>query len=184
MRAVRKDRGRTPRACGGGPTPPVPPPQSESKGKTMADEKKIDELVRRAVEAGLEGVDFIQRFDYADLCREYNGIGPEWAGECIRAWATGKLALFEPAALIHDMRNAESDGTREGFERANDEFFRNCRRLADRAYPWWRPRRYIMRYLSVVLYDFVAGPGGWVAWRECALARREKLERERDAGKQ
>ena len=146
--------------------------------------EKIDTLVQQAVLADLEGVEFIQEFDYADLCREYNGIGPEWAGDRIRAWATGKLALFEPAALIHDMRNYESDGTREGFERANAEFYRNCRRLADRAYPWWRPRRYIMRGVADALYDFVQSHGGWVAWRECALARREKLERERDAGKQ
>ena len=148
----------------------------------MADEKKIDELIQKAVEAGLEGVDFIQRFDYAVLCREYNGIGPEWAGERIRDWTTGKFAIFEPAALIHDMRNYESDGERPAFEAANDEFLRNCLKLANDAYPWYRPRRYAMRGVARGFYEFVSGPGGWVAWRECALKKRERMER--DAGKQ
>lgn len=148
----------------------------------MADENKIDELVQKAVEAGLEGVDFLQGFDYADLCREYNGIGPEWAGECVRAWATGKLALFEPAALIHDMRNAQSDGTREGFERANDEFLHNCLKIINAHYHEDEKKYAKARAAVFAMYAFVAGPGGWVAWRECALARRERMER--DAGKQ
>ena len=53
MRAVRKDRGRTPRACGGGPPPPVPPPQSESKGKKMADENTLFERDMKMLEKGI-----------------------------------------------------------------------------------------------------------------------------------
>ena len=76
----------------------------------MVDEKKIDELVTAAVMADLEGLEFLTEFDYATLCRQYNGIGPEWAGAAIRAKVTQYLALFEPAALIHDLRNYMSDG--------------------------------------------------------------------------
>lgn len=138
----------------------------------MCDETKINELVKAAVLAGLYGVEFLQDFDYAVLCREYNGIGPEWAGEEARRFVTRHAALFEPAALIHDMRNYESDGTRFGFNFANMEFHENCLKLADAAYPWWSWRRYRARLAAHVFYDFVRGEGGWKAWRECCERRK------------
>lgn len=135
--------------------------------KKMQDEKTIDKLICRAVVAGLNGVEFIQDFDYATLCHEYNGIGPEWAGAAIIAKATEILSLFEPAALIHDMRNYMSDGSREGFNYANMEFHANCLKLADHAYPWWNWRRYRARFVAHALYDLVRGDGGWKAWTDC-----------------
>lgn len=129
-------------------------------------EAKIEELCKRAVLAGLDGVEFIQRFDYAVLAREYNGIGPEWAGAHVRDLVTGKLALFEPAALIHDLRNYVSDGTEAAFHYANGEFILNCLKLAKQAYPWWRPRRYAAIAAANAMFDFVEGLGGWKAWRE------------------
>lgn len=133
----------------------------------MVDEAKIDSLVKAAVLAELDGVEFIQDFDYATLCREYNGIGPEWAGAPIREKTTRWFAVFEPAALIHDMRNYRSDGTRHGFNYANMEFHENCLKLADHAYPWWNWRRYRARLVAHALYDFVRGDGGWKAWIDC-----------------
>ena len=61
----------------------------------MVDERKIDELVKAAVLAELDGVEFLQDFDHATLCREYNGIGPEWAGAPIRAKVTRYGAIEE-----------------------------------------------------------------------------------------
>ena len=133
----------------------------------MCDEAKIDELVKAAVLAELDGIEFLQEFDYATLCREYNGIGPEWAGAAIRAKATEILSLFEPAALIHDMRNYRSDSSRARFYNANVEFHENCLKLADAKYPWWSWRRYRARIVAHALYDFVRGPGGWKAWQDC-----------------
>ena len=127
----------------------------------------IDSLVKAAVEANLDGVEFLQEFDYATLCREYNGIGPEWAGAGVRVWVTRHADLFEPAALIHDMRNYESDGLRRAFNYANAEFLVNCLRLANGKYPWYSWRRYRARLVAHVFFDFVNGPGGWKAWREC-----------------
>ena len=129
-------------------------------------EAKIDELCKRAVLAGLDGVEFIQGFDYAVLAREYNGIGPDGAGAQVRDLLTGEPALFEPAALIHDLRNYESDGTGAAFHYANGEFLLNCLKLAKQAYPWWRPRRYAAIAAANAMFDFVEGPGGWKAWRE------------------
>ena len=133
----------------------------------MVDEKKIDELVKAAVLAELDGVEFLQEFGHSTLCREYNGIGPEWAGAAIRAKVTEHLALFEPAALIHDLRNYKSDGSRYGFNYANFEFLANCRALANAAYPWYSWRRYRARAVAYALFDFVSGPGGWKAWQDC-----------------
>lgn len=133
----------------------------------MVEESKIDALVKAAVLAGLDGVEFIQDFDYATLCREYNGIGPEWAGAHVREKTTRWFATFEPAALIHDMRNYRSDGTRHSFNFANLEFLENCLKLADDAYPWYSWRRYRARAVAHLLFDFVRGPGGWMAWADC-----------------
>ena len=133
----------------------------------MVDEKKIDELVKAAVLAELDGIEFIQDFDYATLCREYNGIGPEWAGAAVRDWVTRHFGLFEPAAFIHDLRNYRSDGTRAAFEAANDEFLKNCLKLVNYSFPWFRLKRYTMRGVALGMYDFVCGPGGWAAWHDC-----------------
>ena len=140
----------------------------------MADEKKIDELVKAAVFAELYGVEFLQGFDYATLCREYNGIGPAWAGAELRGLATRYLALFEPAALIHDMRFAASDGTRFGFNFANMEFLENCLKLADHRYPWYYWRRYGARATAHILYDAVRGDGGWKAWQQAFDTNEER----------
>ena len=134
----------------------------------MAKSKKdIEELLKIAVMAGLDGIEFIQGFDYATLCREYNGIGPEWAGASVRDWITQHFGLFEPAALIHDLRNYRSDGTRAAFEAANDEFLKNCLKLVNYSFPWFRLKRYTLRGVAMGMYDFVSGPGGWAAWHDC-----------------
>jgi len=129
-------------------------------------EAKIDALIKRAAEARLEGLDFLAAFGYGVLCREYNGIGPEWVGADIRELVTRHAAIFEPAALIHDMRNYMSDGTEAAFHHANGEFLLNCLKLAKQTYPWWRPRRYAAIAAANAMFDFVEGPGGWKAWLE------------------
>ena len=133
----------------------------------MCDEAKIDELVKAAVLAELDGVEFLQEFDYQTLCREYNGIGPEWAGAAIRAKVTKYLALFEPAALIHDMRNFRSDGSRRAFHAANDEFLHNCLKIINAHYHEDEKKYAKARAAVFAMYAFVAGPGGWKAWQDC-----------------
>lgn len=134
----------------------------------MVDEDKIDSLVKSAVLAELDGVEFIQDFDYATLCREYNGIGPEWAGETVRGKLTERLALFEPAALIHDMRNYRSDGTRFGFNYANMEFRENCIKLAKYKYGFLNWRRYCAWLAAQAMFGFVSGLDGWEAWKKAS----------------
>ena len=128
--------------------------------------QEIEELVKKAVLAELDGVDFIQEFDDETLRREYNGIGPEWVGEAARRKLTEHLAIFEPAALIHDMRNYKSDGTRYCFNFANFEFWGNCVKLVKTTYPWWTLKHWRARAVARLAFDFVSGPGGWKAWMD------------------
>lgn len=136
----------------------------------MKTEQEIDALVRRAVEAGLEGLDFLASFSYAELARGYNGIGPEFLPAGVRAQVTSYLGIFEPAALVHDMRNEVADGTRASFLAANDEFRKNCLKLAERSYPRMVQdfrKRYRAKAVAQILFDFVSADSfGWKAWLE------------------
>ena len=133
----------------------------------MVDKRKIDELVKAAVLNDLDGVEFIQDFDYATLCREYNGIGPEWAGETARQFVTRRLSIFQPPALVHDMRNYKSDGSRKAFHAANDEFLHNCLKIINAHYHEDEKKYVKARAAVFAMYAFVAGPGSWKAWMDC-----------------
>ena len=153
------------------------PPGVKVKVKVkMENENEIDELLKIAVEAGLEGLDFLSQFSYAQLADGYNGIGPEFLPPKLRNKVTDILAIFAPAALIHDMRNEMSDGTRASFLAANDEFRRNCIKLADFHFGPFRPRRYHARGIAQVLYDFVSAENfGWRAWLEAKERHAAKI---------
>ena len=133
----------------------------------MQELKKIHELTDAARVARLDGFDFIEKLGVNVLCREYNGIGPEFLPPVLRDKVTAFLAIFEPAALIHDLRNYKSDGTRYAFNYANMEFFINCRKCAARKYPWWNWKRYRAYFIARHLYNFVSGSPGWKAWMDC-----------------
>ena len=129
--------------------------------------KSIGELIATAADARLDGLDFIGGFSFAELEQGYNGIGPEFLLAAVRDWITKHLEIFEPAALIHDMRFTVSDGTRASFLAANDEFRRNCLKLADHAHPWYSWKRYRARAVAQILFDFVSSDNtGWKAWIE------------------
>ena len=130
----------------------------------------VAELITTARAAGLEGVALLDRGVDA-VAAEYNGIGPEFLPDEIRDEVTRFLALFEPAALIHDLRYSRADGTREGFETANMEFHANCLTLARAKYPWWRfVSRRVAEKTAFALFKAVDSYLGWVAYRRaCKL---------------
>lgn len=134
----------------------------------MRDESKIDELVKTAVEADLKGLDFLAQFSYAQLAEGYNGIGPEFLPPAVRERVSEILEIFEPAALIHDMRYFVGDGCRRCFYYANWEFQENCRKLANRAYPWYSWKRYRARAVADMLANAVSSEAGWIAWQEAS----------------
>ena len=145
----------------------------------MANVEEIKRLRQICEEYGLEGSELLVGRTDEELARLYNGIGPEFLPPALREMVTKWLHLFEPAALIHDARTHESNGMLPLFCLANAEFHINCRRLADRAYPWWNWKRYRARLVADALYDCVSSPAGWEAWQqahEAALARNNHPE--------
>jgi len=141
----------------------------------METKEKLDELMTRAVEAELDGVELFAQFSIDDIQREYNGIGPEWMPAEIRDRLSGHLELFAPAALIHDLRYSRSNGSRFDFNFANMEFGGNCVKLANDAHPWYSWRRYAARAAAQVAFDCVRSQAGWIAWCE---ASRKSFNRE------
>jgi hypothetical protein len=141
------------------------------------DEKmaEVARLVRKAQELGLEGADDLSRYTLEDLASRYNGVGPESFPERWRAAITKSLPTFLPAVLLHDVDFSNSDGTREGWQKANNRFVRNCRACAKGKYAWWSWKRYWDYILSEVLYGFVSTPAGYKAWLE--EYRKHKTER-------
>lgn len=129
----------------------------------------VADLIATARAAGLEGAALLDR-DVDEIAAEYNGIGPEFLPDEIRDEVTRFLALFEPAALIHDLRYSAGNGTREDFENANMEFHANCLTLARAKYAWWRPlRRCAAESAALALFKAVSSYFGWVAYRRaCA----------------
>jgi len=136
----------------------------EANDKNLA---HVAKLIETAKAAGLKGADWVASLGVKRCCEGYNGIGPEFLPAWARAKVTKHLALFEPAALPHDLRNDVSDGTREKFLAANDEFRTNCHILAERAYPNDPKRRIAADAAAEILYLFVSADGfGWKAWLE------------------
>ena len=140
-----------------------------SEANSLARRAHVAELVIAAREARLEGVELLDG-DTDALAAEYNGIGPEFLPDELREKVTRFLALFEPAALIHDLRYSAGNGTREDFETANMEFHANCLTLARAKYPWWRfVSRRVAEKTAFALYKAVSSYFGWVAYRKaCA----------------
>lgn len=139
--------------------------------------EEIKDLINRVCAANLSGTELFAIYDAKAVQMAYNGIGPDSFPEEVRERISRFLDLFEPAALIHDLRFDESNGSRFDFNLANMEFHENCLRLAAQKYPWWRHplRRFAAREVSHILYAAVRSPAGWSAWteaREKQLAKR------------
>ena len=143
----------------------------------MASKEEITELLGIAKAANLDGLDFLSQFSEEQLADGYNGIGPEFLGEAARKKVSEFLHIFRAAAVGHDLRNEMSDGTREGFRYANDEFLRNCLKLADYYYKDKDARRHLRaRAAARILYCFVSAENfGWRAWLEAKERHAAKL---------
>lgn len=125
---------------------------------------EIEELIATARDAKLEGVEVLNG-DPEAIALVYNGIGPEeWPEEWRRA-ITRCFNLFQPAALIHDLRFTYASGTRRDFDYANVEFHNNCLKLARYSIPWWRVlKRFLADGSALAFYEAVSSPFGWNAY--------------------
>ena len=107
--------------------------------------RPLTELISIAKQNNLEGTDILSGFTLQELTSIYNGLGPDRFPDWLREIITEASGLFEPAALIHDLRY-HVGGTREDFTAANDEFRENCYTMVDAVYAWYDPFRYIWRF--------------------------------------
>ena len=131
------------------------------------EKNKVEQLIEKSKTLGLMGLDFILSFSIDAICKAYNGIGPQFLPEKLRNKVTVFLGIFEPAALGHDLRFDNSDGTRASFDYANCEFFVNCHKCAKAAYPWWNWKRYRAYAVIDAMNEFnCSDRGGWKAWVE------------------
>lgn len=103
--------------------------------------KKVIYLMTIINRMNLAGKELLESFTVSEIVRIYNGLGPDRFPEWLREIITKASGLFEPAALIHDLRY-HIGGDYEDFTDANDEFRENCYTLVKAAYPWYDPRRY------------------------------------------
>lgn len=124
----------------------------------------VDQLIEKSKRLNLMGLNFLTEFGIDSACKAYNGIGPQFLPENLRNKVTSFLGIFEPAALIHDLRFDKSDGTRAAFDYANCEFFVNCHKCAKNEYKWWNWKRYRAYAVIDAMNEFNCGSGGWKAW--------------------
>ncbi|MBQ9501778.1 MAG: hypothetical protein IJU70_06455 [Lentisphaeria bacterium] len=101
----------------------------------------LPQLIAAARQHNLAGLAVLWNFSMEELQRIYNGLGPDRFPQWLRDLVTEASGLFEPAALIHDVR-FHVGGTRGDFSAANVEFHENCKTLVKAAYAWYDPRRY------------------------------------------
>ena len=96
----------------------------------MSSEKEVKELFEKFKKAGCEADACFFNSDIRIKAANYNGIGPEWLGECLRDMVTDHFELFAPAALEHDFTFCFTvDKTREEFDAENLRFYNNCLKL-------------------------------------------------------
>ena len=101
----------------------------------------IAKLKTIASQNNLIGLEVLKQFKDSELSKIYNGIGPDRFPDWLRTIVTEANGLFEPAALIHDVRY-HIGGNKKDFTAANDEFRDNCYILVKSSYSWYDPRRY------------------------------------------
>jgi hypothetical protein len=100
-----------------------------------------------------------------ELCRCYNGIGPERFGDAVLKISTKILAFFEAVALVHDEQCTYSDKSKKGFIESNKMFLRNCKRLI-RTISWTHfIQRWVYSKVARLLFKILKRYG-WKSWVE------------------
>ena len=122
---------------------------------------------------GYEGL--VWSMSAVTLAEIYNGAGADWMSERFRSRLTKLLALFEPAFLVHDRDFWCSNGTREGFDEANDRLEFNCLKIANAAYPLAeQPLRRIRAREAALAIGEACRLGAWKAWLDAARKMEDK----------
>ena len=111
----------------------------------------------------LFGRDLVLALPIDDLAAAYNGTGPEFLPDEIRAKLDDFARPLLPAVMVHDVDFTRSDGTVGSFRSANRRLLVNCLICALDAHPWHSWRRYALILEAYALYRACA-KFGWIAW--------------------
>lgn len=115
--------------------------------------------------------------DIGWLAKIYNGYGPDRWPECLRKVTTWFYRHFESAASIHDVRYEFSDGTIDGWIRADDEFVQNAKIQLNALYPIWNPLWWPFRaiaYAKIKEAQWALELAGYTAYNEAHKRREAK----------
>ena len=97
------------------------------------------------------------------LAAAYNGTGPEFLPDAIRAKLDDFARPFLPAVMVHDVDYTFSDGTVGSFQSANRRLLVNCIICALDAHPWYSWRRYALILEAWAIYR-ACSQFGWIPW--------------------
>jgi hypothetical protein len=127
---------------------------------------KVLDLLDRIHRCGMEVFPCFHGLSLAQHQRAYNGVGPEKFGDVVREVTTAFFWRWEADALIHDDEYTyANDGTREGWRKSNERFWRNGLRGIREDIPWWRfLTRHRLYTWNQALFLALCTETSWQAW--------------------
>ena len=111
----------------------------------------------------LLGRDLVLSLPLDDLAAAYNGTGPEFLPDAIRAKLDDACRPFLPAVMVHDVDFTSSDGSVGSFRSANRRLLVNCILCSFDAHPWYSWRRYALILEALAIYRSCS-QFGWIPW--------------------
>ena len=123
----------------------------------------ISRLRAEVARLRLLGLDLVLALSMDDLAAAYNGTGPEFLPDAIRAKLDNFALPFLPAVMVHDVDFTNSDGTVVSFLSANRRLLVNCILCALDAHPWYSWRRYALIIEAWAIYR-ACTQFGWIPW--------------------
>ena len=94
---------------------------------------------------------YFWKFEYDKKLENYNGTGPEWFPESLRAKLDDILKIFAEAVAIHDDDYTRLDKSEKSKKKADKRFFKNCKALAWKRSTWWK-YFFVWKPVARVLY--------------------------------
>ena len=129
----------------------------------MMNYPELEDIRAAAIRLHLIGSQWLAYMPIDVLAASYNGTGPEFLPDPIRAKLDAACRPFLPAVMLHDVDYSLSDASVGSFRAANRRLLINCIICANSAYPWTSWRRYALYIEAWAIYR-ACSKFGWVAW--------------------
>lgn len=123
----------------------------------------IEDIRAAAIRLHLFGSLMLAYLPIDVLAKCYNGTGPEFLPDAIRAKLDAIARPFLPAVMVHDVDYTFSDGSLASFRAANLRLLLNCLICAVASTTWYSWRRYALILEAWALYR-ACSKFGWIAW--------------------